>query len=86
MFIYIPISMPISWMIDTLGYYKSVSIGQASWQSLACCAGIGRELYLGIHLHNGIGCLPTLHAELNQHGGRQMVPHERARNGGWDGV
>ena len=27
MFIYIPISMPISWIIDTLGYHKSVSIG-----------------------------------------------------------
>ena len=27
MFVYIPISMPISWIIDTLGYYKSVSIG-----------------------------------------------------------
>lgn len=29
MFVYIPISMPISWIIDTLGYYKSVSIGAA---------------------------------------------------------
>ena len=27
MFVYIPISMPISWIIDTMGYYKSVSIG-----------------------------------------------------------
>jgi MFS family permease len=27
MFIYVPISIPISWMIDTLGYYKAVSIG-----------------------------------------------------------
>jgi MFS family permease len=27
MFVYVPVSMPISWMIDTLGYYKSVSIG-----------------------------------------------------------
>lgn len=27
MFVYIPISMPISWVIDTIGYRKSVSIG-----------------------------------------------------------
>lgn len=27
MFVYIPISMPISWIIDTIGYRKSVSIG-----------------------------------------------------------
>jgi MFS family permease len=27
MFVYIPISMPISWIIDTLGYTRSVSIG-----------------------------------------------------------
>jgi len=27
MFVYIPISMPVSWVIDKLGYYKSVSIG-----------------------------------------------------------
>lgn len=27
MIVYIPLSMPVSWMIDTLGYRKSVSIG-----------------------------------------------------------
>src|SRR4030042_6696595 len=27
MIVYIPLSMPVSWMIDTLGYKKSVSIG-----------------------------------------------------------
>lgn len=27
MFVYIPISMPVSWVIDKLGYHKSVSIG-----------------------------------------------------------
>lgn len=27
MFIYVPISMPISWLIDKLGYHKAVSIG-----------------------------------------------------------
>jgi len=27
MFVYLPISMPISWLIDRLGFYKAVSIG-----------------------------------------------------------
>jgi MFS family permease len=27
MFIYVPISIPISWLIDKMGYYKSVSLG-----------------------------------------------------------
>ncbi len=27
MFIYVPISMPVSWLIDKMGYYKSVSLG-----------------------------------------------------------
>src|SRR5665811_405903 len=27
MIVYIPISLPVSWMIDTLGYRKSVNIG-----------------------------------------------------------
>ncbi|MDD5371334.1 MAG: MFS transporter [Anaerolineaceae bacterium] len=29
MIVYIPLSLPVSWMIDTLGYRKSVSIGAA---------------------------------------------------------
>ncbi|MCE5206733.1 MAG: MFS transporter [Chloroflexi bacterium] len=40
MFVYIPISMPISWVIDTLGYYKSVSIGAGIMAIFALLRGV----------------------------------------------
>jgi MFS family permease len=40
MFIYVPISMPISWVIDRLGYYKAVSIGAVLMGIFALLRGI----------------------------------------------
>lgn len=40
MFIYVPISMPISWIIDRLGYYKAVSLGAGIMGVFALLRGI----------------------------------------------
>jgi MFS family permease len=40
MIVYIPISMPISWIVDTIGYRKSVSIGAAVMGVFALLRGV----------------------------------------------
>lgn len=45
MFVYIPISMPVSWIIDTLGYYKSVSIGAGIMAIFSLLRGVFAENY-----------------------------------------
>jgi MFS family permease len=40
MIVYIPLSMPISWMVDTMGYRKSVSIGAVTMGVFALLRGV----------------------------------------------
>jgi MFS family permease len=40
MIVYIPLSMPISWMVDTMGYRKSVSIGAMTMGVFALLRGV----------------------------------------------
>ena len=50
MIVYIPLSIPIAWMIDTMGYRKAVSIGAVLMAVAGVLRGIYGASYLGVLL------------------------------------
>lgn len=50
MIVYIPLSIPIAWMIDTMGYRKAVSIGAGLMAVAGLLRGVFGASYLGVLL------------------------------------
>jgi MFS family permease len=50
MVIYIPLSLPVSWMIDTFGFYRSVSLGAILMSVFSLLRGVFGETYSAVLL------------------------------------
>ena len=70
MFVYIPLSIPASWAIDTFGYRKAVGFGmitRGGFQSLARC--LRHKLHRRSSCHDGDCHRATICDECSQYGG-----------------
>ena len=87
MIVYIPLSLPVSWMIDTWGFYRTVSLGgdpDVGFRPAARRA--GRELHCGSAVHHRDCHLAAIYDERLDESGGALVPYPgagyRGRPGG----
>ena len=76
MIVYIPLSIPVSWMIDTLGYKKSVSIGVGIMAVFGLLRGVFAANYTIVLAYHNCNCrITAFYDEFNKHCCSQVVSY-----------
>lgn len=84
MIVYVPLSIPISWMIDSLGYRKAVSIGAVLLGGFGLLRGLFASSYVGVFICTlGVAAAqPFLLNAVTTVAARWFPMHERATASG----
>ncbi len=85
MIAFIPLSIPVSWVIDTYGFRLAVSIGAVMMGIFGILRGFaGSKLFPGLVEHDRDRGRPAIPAQCLDEGAGQLVCHRRAGDGGRD--